>query len=292
MIVKTKFHDDFECIAAACPDTCCAGWEIDVDADTLDYYNSIEGDDGEFVRSRVFDADGGAVLCREGERCQFLRGDNLCELILRLGECALCDICREHPRFYSGSENITEVGIGLCCPEAARLWLASQCELILEDDGYSPDANERKTLESQIHIIDHIQNGEGTLGERLYALLGGDEEDDELYGKLCTLYTSLELLDESFPKRFSLGIPSVSDVRYARLAAYFIYRYYFELGEELCLSFAAASVIMIAAMGEDVARAAKDYSKEVEYDTDNLDKIYAFLGRCRGLGSLCKEIFR
>ena len=28
----------FQCIAGACPDTCCAGWEIDVDEDALAAY--------------------------------------------------------------------------------------------------------------------------------------------------------------------------------------------------------------------------------------------------------------
>ena len=36
------------------------------------------------------------------------------DLIIRHGEDALCDICREHPRFYSYSENgnIREGGLG------------------------------------------------------------------------------------------------------------------------------------------------------------------------------------
>ena len=35
--IKPNFYDAFHCTAAACSDTCCAGWEIDVDPDTVEY---------------------------------------------------------------------------------------------------------------------------------------------------------------------------------------------------------------------------------------------------------------
>lgn len=289
MTVKPKFYDSFKCIASDCPDTCCAGWEIDVDRDTAEYYDALGGEVGEYVRSKLLRGDG-VQLCREGERCRFLREDNLCELILRVGEDALCDICREHPRFFLGSDNITEVGVGLCCPEAARLWLTSECGFVLEDDGAVMSADERETLERQMYVIERLSNGVGTLGGRLSELLGYGAADYDLYPSLRRLYSSLEVLDAHFSERFSESPTAVSDVRLTRLAVYFVYRYYFELGEELCLRFCAASLIMIAAMGGELTQAAKDYSKEVEYDPDNLDKLYAFLTRCSALGTLCREV--
>ncbi len=289
MIIKPKFYEGFKCIASDCPDTCCAGWEIDVDLETEKYYDSLRGEDGVFVRSKLIRGEDCVQLCREGERCPFLRRDNLCELILRLGEGALCDICREHPRFYSGSDGVTEVGVGLCCPEAARLWLSEPCEFVCEDDGEPTTVDEEETAARQLMLIRHIVTGEGTLGERLARLIGG-ESDDELYYKLRSLYASLEVLDRDFPKRFLDAPVTVTDERYARLAGYFIFRYYFELGETLCIKFTIASLIMIAAMGGELSAAAKDYSKEVEYDTDNLDKIYTFLSSCGGLAALCRKV--
>ncbi|MBQ8552345.1 MAG: flagellin lysine-N-methylase [Clostridia bacterium] len=288
MIIKPKFFDSFRCIASDCPDTCCAGWEIDVDEDTAEYYSTLTGENGEYVRSKLRCEDS-VQLCREGERCPFLRGDNLCELILRLGEGALCDICREHPRFYSGSDGVTEVGVGLCCPEAARLWLTESCEFVYEDDGERMSAVEEETVARQLMLIRHITSGGGTLGERLARLID-DEPDAELYPKLRRLYTLLEALDPSFAGGFSDAPVSVTDKRYIKLAAYFLFRYYFELGETLCIKFTAASLVMIAAMGGDLVTAAKDFSKEVEYDTDNLDRIYDFLSDCCGLAKLCREV--
>ena len=45
--IKPNFYDAFHCTAAACSDTCCAGWEIDVDPDTVEYYENLEGELGE-----------------------------------------------------------------------------------------------------------------------------------------------------------------------------------------------------------------------------------------------------
>ncbi len=289
VIVKPVFFDTFKCVAADCTDTCCSGWEIDVDGDTLELYNSLRGDVGAFVRERLIYNDC-TKLCLEGKRCRFLREDNLCELIIRLGEDSLCDICREHPRFYSESENICEVGLGLCCPEAARLWLESPAEFITADDAYAPAEEELKLLSRQLELIEFLAYGEGTLGERLYLLLGGAPKRGDAYKRLCALYASLEALDDSFGKSFTADAPCAKDSRFTRLAAYFVYRYYLLLGEELSIKFTAASLVMIAAMGGEITEKAKDYSKEVEYDPDNLERIYELLGEIDSLGALCRDV--
>ena len=35
LYVRPDFYDDFHCLAAACRHSCCVGWEIDVDEDSL-----------------------------------------------------------------------------------------------------------------------------------------------------------------------------------------------------------------------------------------------------------------
>ena len=227
------------------------------------------------------------TLCREGSRCGFLREDGLCELILRIGEDALCDICREHPRFYSGGEAITEAGHGLTCEEAARLWLTSPIEFVTQDDGLSPDESERETLEAQMELIEALIS-DGALGETLAAML---TDGDDPYPRLRALYMQLEAMDETFGACFAETVQPTCDPRFRHLAAYFVYRYYFELGHELTVRFTAASLVMIAAMGGDLCEAAKKYSSEVEYDPDNLEKIYDFLLKTDGLAALVKRIF-
>ena len=121
--IKPNFYDQFRCTASACSDTCCAGWEIDIDPDTREYYENLEGEFGDRLREQIEELPEGTACFRlgEGERCPFLTEDNLCEVILELGEKALCEICREHPRFYEQIGDRMEMGVGLCCEEACRL---------------------------------------------------------------------------------------------------------------------------------------------------------------------------
>ena len=43
-ITKPVFYNEFSCIADACPDTCCAGWQIMIDDKSLKKYRQIQGD--------------------------------------------------------------------------------------------------------------------------------------------------------------------------------------------------------------------------------------------------------
>ena len=43
MILRVpEYYEKFSCIASRCKDSCCAGWEIDIDEDSYAYYNSVE----------------------------------------------------------------------------------------------------------------------------------------------------------------------------------------------------------------------------------------------------------
>jgi len=121
MILRTPdFYDSFHCIAGKCTDTCCIGWEIDIDPASAKRYAKVKGDFGEKLRQNIED---GHFKLLPGDRCPFLRNDGLCDMICNLGESSLCDICREHPRFVEVYGDIMEKGIGLCCEEGVRLLL-------------------------------------------------------------------------------------------------------------------------------------------------------------------------
>ena len=116
-----EYYERFHCIASACPDNCCIGWEIDIDADSNRRYQQVEGNFGQRLRKSIQREGEVACFRLEGERCALLNGQNLCEIILHLGEGALCQICRDHPRFTESFGELRETGVGLCCPEAGRL---------------------------------------------------------------------------------------------------------------------------------------------------------------------------
>lgn len=125
MTLVPSCYPSFRCIAGQCRHTCCRGWEIDIDEDTLTLYQSLSGPLGDDLRSSIVISEDGSASFRltEDERCPFLRDDGLCRVILEEGEDALSDICAMHPRFCHDLPDRTEIGLGLCCEEAARLIL-------------------------------------------------------------------------------------------------------------------------------------------------------------------------
>ena len=54
MILRVpEYYEKFSCIASRCKDSCCAGWEIDIDEDSYAYYNSVEGKFGKRLKESM-----------------------------------------------------------------------------------------------------------------------------------------------------------------------------------------------------------------------------------------------
>ena len=126
-ILVPKYYTNFKCIADKCKDNCCIGWEIDVDDSTLERYKNIEGEEGARVLSTLNFGEPTTFKLGENERCANLDCRGLCKIISNLGEDYLCQICRDHPRYFNRVLNNYEGGIGLACEEAARLILTADC---------------------------------------------------------------------------------------------------------------------------------------------------------------------
>ena len=153
-------YDAFRCIAGACPQTCCAAWEIVVDPDAQDAYLRLRHPLAQKLR-RVMrvDADGDTYFAQTDGRCPFLCADGLCELQRTLGAQSLCRTCRDFPRWEVLLCDRVEQGLSLACPEAARQLLARTAPLRLEsvripDDGYVPGARERRLTAALMAVRD------------------------------------------------------------------------------------------------------------------------------------------
>nr|MCR4926288.1 flagellin lysine-N-methylase [Clostridiales bacterium] len=120
-LTKPCFFDDFKCKAEKCTDSCCVGWEIDVDEATLEKYRNLNDDFSQRLFLNISSEQTPHFILDKEERCPFLDSSNLCEIIVQKGEDYLCEICREHPRFYEWYSYYKDAGIGLCCEEACRL---------------------------------------------------------------------------------------------------------------------------------------------------------------------------
>lgn len=130
----------FHCIAGACPDTCCAGWEVDLDEDILHRYRMLPGTLGDEIRSAICQEDEYTFFRLKKGQCPFLNKEKLCRLILEQGEDALSVTCREHPRFWEEYGNTRETCLSISCPEAARLLLEAPPELcVQETDESAPE---------------------------------------------------------------------------------------------------------------------------------------------------------
>ena len=122
LYVRPEYYEKFRCVADRCEATCCAGWQIVIDEESLRHYQSEAGEYGETLRERV-DWKEGVFKQNCGKRCAFLKENNLCEMYERLGEESLCFTCGSYPRHIEEFENLREITLTVSCPEVARILL-------------------------------------------------------------------------------------------------------------------------------------------------------------------------
>ena len=126
------YYKQFTCIADRCIDNCCfGGWQIDIDKETIDFYDTVQGDFGDRLKKYV-DKEAGCFNLNNGQ-CPFLLKNNLCEIYKELGPEHMGLVCTQFPRFTEYYGNIKETGIGMACEEAARIILNDSTPFILEE---------------------------------------------------------------------------------------------------------------------------------------------------------------
>ena len=220
---KPSFFDQFKCIGSACTDTCCAGWEIEVDETTAQGYLAEKGAFGDRLRREIGSEPGEYFFKLKNNRCPFLNKENLCDIFINLGEDRLCDICREHPRFYNWFGDYTEVGLGLCCEEAERLLFSDSKPLTFVEEVHT-DASDllddeseecEQMLEERKAIFSILQNRKKNIGARLKRLLLQLPYADEM---LLLTVPILEWDDpESIPKLDYNAKPSANTLKSSAL---------------------------------------------------------------------------
>ena len=118
-----SYYSQFHCIGGSCPDSCCIGWEVDIDEETYNYYKSLKGPFGDRLRAHIKEdgADRYFPLC-EGGRCPFLNRENLCDIITQLGEESLAQVCMEYPRYFLEKGDYEQIDLSLSCMELGRIF--------------------------------------------------------------------------------------------------------------------------------------------------------------------------
>ena len=311
---------DFRCIADKCRDSCCIGWEIYADADALEKYEGMEGALGADIRKSL--SREGCFILGEDLRCPHLLKNGLCRIICEAGEEALCDICREHPRFYNYFGGVCEWGVGLSCESAARLILSEgapcgyaeeerdeadeDCDEVLfallhkeREQMLALASDEKITLFDKLSMLEkwskelqfYIDNAD--ISEEQFTFSKEIEPDGEFFSeerfeKYAALASSLEPMASTWParcERVCRPNADTSEKIYSRLLSHFIFRYFLSSAMEgdcmAGMGLAAFSTAWIYALcesegrksPEEIAEAAKDFSKEAEYSEDNRDAV-------------------
>lgn len=119
-----KYMLDFKCIGSECTDTCCAGWDINIDEDTYEKYINSTGSLKELVQGKFKEnknsydyLNKGFMILKEKNKCPFLNDSLLCDIHGKVGEESLCITCKRFPRVYNIVDNIYEKSALASCPE-------------------------------------------------------------------------------------------------------------------------------------------------------------------------------
>ena len=283
-IFAPKYYLDFACIADKCSHSCCVGWEIDVDEAARRKYSALRGGYGEEIKKSICGDVPHFALC-EGDRCPHLDSRGLCRIICELGEGYLCDICREHPRFYNETARGREVGLGLSCEEACRIILSSDnyAEMtVIGDDGEENELFFDSVAERE-KIFEILSDRSSPYTERLSII--AKKYDIELADIDWTdIINSLEYLEEEHRELFLGFSPNAetsleTEKELERALAYFIYRHASAAENEdefrAAVGFALFCERLLASIAPNdaILDCARIISEEIEYSEDNTDAI-------------------
>ena len=305
-----KYYEQFSCIAAACPDSCCKEWSVDVDAQSAAYYRSLPGSLGDRLRQALQDTDDETIMTIENGRCPMWRQDGLCQIQKELGHDALCKVCREFPRLSHNYGNFIELGLELSCPEAARLILSAEDHSwvrtsLPEADVPEYDPEVMATLQRSRNDFEKFLDTTTLPFPHILAVLllyaydvqteidGGNPavltwektlKDVQSFAKsgdaqsIYDFFLGLEILTPQWASflKSPVGQPCWTS-QHKALLRYFIGRYWLQAVSDYDIvsraKFIIISCLLIGLMGGNIAETAQLFSKEIENDPDNVEAI-------------------
>lgn len=289
--ITPNYYNNFKCIANLCQHSCCIGWEIDVDDDTIKKYNNTNCDFASVLKSNIEFSKTPHFKLSTDERCPFLNQNGLCDIITNLGEDMLCQICADHPRFRNFYEGFTEVGLGLACEAAAEIILTKKDKTTLN---LPPEALELPIIKFRENLFAVLQDRDFPIDERvdnLLTLIGAKSPDNVDW---YSVFNGLEKLDSAWDTyliRIKDGIQSPVpnnslDTAYEQLLVYLIFRHFTDCQYDDRLKervlFAALIYKVIKTMNvsnttEELLEISRIYSCEIEYSDQNIEILLASL---------------
>ena len=308
-IVKPTFYKDVKCIAGDCPDSCCQGWEVDADAESLEYYNTL--DPSLEIKQRIDrvlskdEFDNNIFTLAPKKRCPFLNDENLCDMHIAIGGEHTPYTCRTFPRFIYDFGGTREIGVSFSCPVASDMMYALDSfdfEQEITDEPPSLndiDATLYYTLyKAREQAYSIVKDRSVPINERLKNLLSftlelqakindyPDGSSDDV--SFIDVFNNPELINPQWTQRVNnADIKPVSNsVANENIAMYFIYKYFLQaVYDEDVLSKAKMAVVVVLVntyFGED-SWGIHLWSKETEHSQYNMDRYKALLKSARAL---------
>lgn len=310
MILKTpSFYKDFKCIAGACPDSCCQGWEVDTDQESLAYYKTLDGE----IRNRidsVLDKDEfGNTIFRlaDKKRCPFLNSENLCDMHIAIGGEHTPYTCRMFPRFINDFGGTREMGVSFSCPVASdMMWnLTEPMSFVSEINDLPPQLNEIDAqtyfflLKAREKAFAVVQDRSLPVNERLKKLLDyGEKLQKELDDypvanddiDFFEVFHNPELINPQWTEKVENHIvkPVSDEIYNENVASYFIFRYMLTAVDDYDvlskIKMAVIGVLVVTYFGED-SWTIHLWSKETEHSQYNMDRYKKLLRTAKSLST-------
>lgn len=317
MILKTpSFYKDFKCIAGDCPDSCCQGWEVDADDESLEFYKTLTGD----IRNRidsVLDRDEfGNTIFRlaDKKRCPFLNDENLCDMHIAIGGEHTPYTCRMFPRFINDFGGTREMGVSFSCPVASDMMfgLTEPMRFVSELNELPPELNEIDAqtyfylVKAREKAFSIVQDRTHPMHQRLIRLLDFGVEiqkDLEEYKEgsddidFFDVFRNPELINPQWIDRVnSRKVKPVSnEIFNENIASYFIFRYFLTAVNDYDvlskIKMAVIGVLIVTYFGED-SWTIHLWSKETEHSQYNMDRYRELLknAKCLSVEELKKKL--
>lgn len=317
MILRTpSFYKDFKCIAGDCPDSCCQGWEVDADEQSLEYYKTLTGDIRKRIDSVLDKDEFGNTIFRlaHKKRCPFLNQENLCDMHIAIGGEHTPYTCRMFPRFINDFGGTREMGVSFSCPVASdMMWeLTEPMHFVDELNDLPPELNE---IDAQTYFyltkarkkaFDIVQDRSLPIKQKLIKLLdfGAEiQQDLEEYQEgdnpiaFFDVFRNPELINPQWLERVDNGAgkPVSNEVFNENIASYFIFRYFltavYDYDVLSKIKMAVIGVLIVTYFGED-SWTIHLWSKETEHSQYNMDRYKKLLkeAKCLSVNELKNKL--
>lgn len=301
-IVKPTFYKNFKCIAGDCPDSCCQGWEVDADSDSLEYYKTL--DNSLEIKKRIDSVlskdefDNTIFTLAPKKRCPFLNDENLCDMHIAIGGEHTPYTCRTFPRFIYDFGATREIGISFSCPVASDMMYNTESfDFETEVNSDLPTLND---IDAEKYFLLYKGRAEAykiakdknkSIRERLNDLLDlgvllqeklfpYDEGGDDI--AFFDVFKNPELINPEWKEKVeNFSLKQVSDTQSnENILMYFLYKYLMQaVYDDDALSkikMAVLGVLINTYFGED-SWTVHLWSKETEHSQYNMDRYKKLL---------------